>query len=146
MDKNKSPKTDEDIVREFESLFNSAPEPSTNEELAEILYDAGYDLEALKAKGLEFVNNLIANNWRFVTSDEIDKAATKINKMPIRDGWDRNHLLGAIQKISKALASGGGDPVLAFRNLEKLTNGDLASVLQELEYEANAKGIELDLN
>ena len=146
MDKHKSPKTDVDIVREFESLFNSAPEPNTNEEVAEILHDAGYDLETLQAKGLEFANSLIANNWRFVTSDEIDKAATKINKMPIRDGWDRNRLLEAIRKISKALASGGGEPALAFRNLEKLTNGDLASVLQELEYEASAKGIEMDLN
>lgn len=145
MDKNKSPKTDEEIVREFESLFHKLPEPETNEEIEKILYDAGYDMKDLQTKGLEFVNNLIANNWRFVTSDEIDDAAKIINEIPFRDSWTRSHLLDAIQKVSQALGQSGKEPVLAYRNLGKLADADLAAILQELEYKASAKGIKLSL-
>jgi hypothetical protein len=146
MEKNRPQKTDEEIVREFDRLFDEVPEPDTNEEIKEILVDAGYDPKTLKIKGVEFVNNLIANNWRFITSDEIDEAAKRINEIPFRDSWNRSQLLKAIQIASEALALGGTEPVLAFRNLEKLTDIDLASVLQELEYKADAKGIKLDLN
>jgi hypothetical protein len=146
MDKNKSLKTDEEIVGEFDRLFDEIPEPDTNEEIEEVLVDASYDLMTLRAKGLEFVNNLIANNWRFVTSEEIDEEAKRVNETPFRDSWGRNRLLEAIQKVLEALAPIGVEPVLAFRNREKLTDTDLASILQELEYKANTKGIKLDLD
>lgn len=146
MDENKSKKTDVDIAGEFDHLFDEISEPETNEETDTYLVDAGYDLTTLKAKGLEFVNNLIANNWRFVTTDEVDEAAKKISEIPFRGSWNRNQLLKAIQKVSESLALGGAEPVLAFRNLEKLPDVDLASILQELEYKASVKGINLDLN
>ena len=146
MDKSKPHKTDEEIVREFDRLFIEIPEPSTDEEIKNYLNDTGYDLEDLKTKGLEFVNNLMANNWRFVTSEELDDVSAEINKIPLREGWDRNQLLQAIQKALEILSQGGGEPVLAFRKLEKLTDADLASVLQELEYKASAKRLKLDLD
>lgn len=145
MDKNKSQKTDEEIVREFESLFHKLPEPETGEEIEKILNDAGYDVKDLQTKGLEFANNLMANNWRFVTSDEIDDAAKRINEIPFRNSWTRSHLLDAIQKVSQALGPSGKEPVLAHRNLGKLADADLAAILQELEYKASMKGIKLNL-
>ncbi|MBN1454314.1 MAG: hypothetical protein JW963_25075 [Anaerolineales bacterium] len=145
MDKNKPHKADEDIVREFDRLFDEIPEPSTDEEIENYLIDSGYNIDDLKVKGLEFIRDLIANNWRFTTSDEIDKEATEINKIPLREDWERNRLLQAIRKASEILTQSGGEPVLAFRNLENLTERDLASVLQELEYKANSKGVKLDL-
>ena len=146
MDKNKSYKTDEEIVREFNQLFEKIPEPSSDEEIKNYLNNAGYNLDDLKTKGLEFANNLMANNWRFITPEELDNVSAKINKIPIREGWDRTQLLRAIQKALETLSQGGKEPVLAFRKLEKLTDTDLTSVLQELEYKVNEKGLKLDLD
>ena len=146
MDKNRPHKTDEDIVREFDHLFEEIPEPNTDEEIENYLIDAGYDIEDLKVKGSEFTRNLMANNWRFVTFEEIDEEAAEINKIPLREDWERNRLLQAIRKASEILTQRGREPVLAFRNLENLTDRDLASVLQELEYKAISKGVKLDLS
>jgi hypothetical protein len=64
--------------------------------------------------------------------------------IPLRESWGRDRLLQAIRQASTALAYGGKKPELAFRNLDSLTDKDLASMLQELEHEANEKGIKLD--
>ncbi len=41
---------------------------------------------------------------------------------------------------------GGAEPHFAFRNLDELTETDLATILQELEYKAHMNGIGLDLD
>ncbi|MBI4762930.1 MAG: hypothetical protein HRF47_09090 [Chloroflexota bacterium] len=146
MDENKSKRSDLDIANEFDRLFNEIPEPETDEEIREFLVESGYDPEALKAQGREFVHNLIATNWRFVSSNEIDEAVTKIDEVPTRKEWSRSQLTKAIQKLSAALTIGGKQPSLAFRNLEELTDSDLAVILQELEYKARASGVDFDLS
>jgi len=146
MDKNKPQRGDEDIAREFDSLFDNIPEPDTTEEIEAYLLDAAYDYEALQANGLHFVNNLLEDNWRFVSSAEIDEAAAQINRTPLRKQWDRYRLVDTIRKVSEALSAAGETPVLAFRNQAELTDADLASVLQELEYKANLKGIQIDID
>ncbi|MDL1944586.1 hypothetical protein FBQ99_19835 [Chloroflexi bacterium CFX2] len=146
MDENKSKRSDLDIANEFDRLFNEIPEPETDEEIREFLVESGYDPEALKAQGREFVHNLIATNWRFVSSNEIDEAVTKIDEVPTRKEWSRSQLTKAIQKLSAALTIGGKQPSLAFRNLEELTDSDLVVILQELEYKARASGVDFDLS
>lgn len=146
MDENKSKRSDLDIANEFDRLFNEIPEPETDEEIREFLVESGYDPEALKAQGREFVHNLIATNWRFVSSNEIDEAVTKIDEVPTRKEWSRSQLTKAIQKLSAVLTIGGKQPSLAFRNLEELTDSDLAVILQELEYKARASGVDFDLS
>ncbi|MBI3340157.1 MAG: hypothetical protein HY022_08505 [Chloroflexi bacterium] len=146
MDENKSKRTDLEIANEFNRLFDEIPEPETDEEILEFLVESGYDPETLKTQGGEFINNLIATNWRFVSSNDIDEAVTKIDDVPIRKEWSRGQLTNAIQKLSASLAFGGKQPSLAFRNLEELTDSDLAVILQELEYKARASGIDFDLS
>lgn len=146
MDENKSKRTDLEIANEFDRLFDEIPEPETDEEIWEIVVDAGYDFETLRTQGKEFVNKLIATNWRFISSDEIDEAVMKIDEVPIRKEWNRGQLTDAIQKLSAVLALGGTEPALAFRNLEELTDSDLAVILQELEYKARTNGIGFDLS
>ncbi|WKZ45872.1 MAG: hypothetical protein QY302_08765 [Anaerolineales bacterium] len=146
MDENKSKRTDLEIANEFDRLFDEIPEPETDEEIWEFLVESGYDPESLKNQGREFVNNLIATNWRFVSSNEIDEAVTKIDEVPTRKEWSRGQLTNAIQKLSAALAIGGKQPSLAFRNLEELTDSDLTVILQELEYKARASGVDFDLS
>ena len=145
MEENKAKRTDVEIAKDFEQLFDEIPEPETNEEVTAYLIEAGYDPEVLKAQGTEFVANLIANNWRFISSEETDKATARINEIPLRKDWNRSQLTNAIEKVSSALAVRGGQPAMAFRNLEELTDADLAIILQELEYKAHISGIDLEL-
>lgn len=146
MDENKSKRTDLEIANDFDRLFDEIPEPETDEEIRALLIEAGYNLETLRTQGIEFVNDLMANNWRFASSNEIEDTITKIDEMPIRNGWNRGQLTTAIQKLSEALAHVGRQPSLAFRNLEELTESDLATILQELEYKARTNGIDFDLS
>jgi hypothetical protein len=145
MEENKAKRSDVEIAKDFEQLFDEIPEPETNEEVTAYLIEAGYDPEVLKAQGVEFVANLIANNWRFISSEETEEATAKINEIPLRKHWNRSQLTNAIEKISSALALHGRQPVMAFRNLEELTDADLAIILQELEYKAYISGIDLEL-
>lgn len=146
MDEDKSKRTDLDIASEFDRLFDELSEPGSDEEVRAYLEEIGYDVEKLKAEGAAFVKDLIASNWRFANLREIHEAAAKINEIPMRKGWDRHKLTTAIEKISSALSSGGAHPSLAFRNLDELTDADLATILQELEYKARNSGITLDLD
>ena len=146
MEKNKSYRTDSDIAFEFDHLFAEIPEPSSQEDVRAYLLEADYDVEKLKAEGEAFARELIASNWRFVNPQDIRAAASKINEVPIRMGWDRHQLDAAIKKVSVALGSGGTQLSLAFRNLDELTDTDLKIILQELEYKARDNGISLDLD
>jgi hypothetical protein len=146
MDENKSKRTDLDIASEFDRLFDEVPEPVTDEEIKTFLEEAGYDVEKLKADGAAFVNNLIASNWRFANLRDMRDAAAEINEVPVRKEWDRLRLTEAIEKVFAALRSVGAQPDYAFRNLDELTDTDLATILQELEYTARNNGIPVDLD
>ena len=146
MDEDKSKRTDLEIASEFDHLFDEIPEPDTDEEVRAFLEESGYDVEKLKAEGVAFVRDLIARNWRFASLRDMHAAATAINEVPVRIGWDRRRLTEAIEKVAAVLRSGGAQPSFAFRNLDELTDADLATILQELEYTARDTGIELDLD
>jgi hypothetical protein len=144
VDDNRAKRTDLEIANAFDVLFDETPAPESNEEIQAFLAEAVYDLEILRAQGVELVNNLIASNWRFVSSDEINGAESGIDEVPVRKEWNRDQLTTAIQELSAVLALGGTQPSLAFRNLRELTDSDLATILQELEYKARSSGINLD--
>lgn len=146
MDEDKSKRTDLDIASEFDRLFDEIPGPDSDEEVRTYLEEAGYDIEKLKAEGVAFVNDLIASNWRFANLRDIHDVAAEINEVPVRKGWDRRRLTAAIEKLSAVLSSNGAQPSLAFRNLDELTDTDLATILQELEYKARNCSITLDLD
>jgi hypothetical protein len=146
MDENKSKRTDLDIASEFDRLFNQVPEPVTDAEIKTFLEETGYDVEKLKADGAAFINDLIASNWRFANLRDMRDAAAKINEVPVRKGWNHHRLTEAIEKVSAALRTVGTQPNLAFRNLDELTDTDLAIILQELEYTARSSGISVDLD
>ena len=145
MEPNKSKKTDLEIASDFDSLFNEIPEPQTDEEIQAFLADAGYDIQVLKVRGRDFANDLMASNWRFVSPEELNQVSAQINEVPLRLDWSRERLMVAFQKIMSQLASAGMKPRLGFRNQEQLTELDLATILQELEYQARQNGIEPDL-
>lgn len=145
MDENRSKRTDLDIAREFDRLFDEIPEPDSQEDVLTYLSEAGYDFEKLKLEGLAYINELISSNWRFADSREINEAAAEIDELPLRTTWDRGQLIAAIKKLSAALSSSSTQLSLEFRNLNELTDTDLATVLQELEYKARVEGIDIDL-
>jgi hypothetical protein len=146
MNDNKSKRTDIDIASEFDRLFEEVPEPSTDEEVRTFLEEAGYDVEKLKNAGTRFVKDLIASNWRFANLQDMHDASKEINAIPLRKEWNHNQITTAIKKISAALGTTGTQPALAFRNLDELSDSDLITILQELEYTARQNGIPTDLD
>jgi len=145
MEPNKSKKTDLEIASAFDSLFNETPEPETDEEIQVFLADAGYDIQTLGARGRDFVNDLMAGNWRFVSPEELNQVSAQIDEVPLRLDWSKERLIAAVQKIMSQLTSAGMQPRFGFRNQEQLTESDFATILQELEYQARKNGIEPDL-
>lgn len=141
MKENNAKRTDLDIASDFDALFNQIPEPTSEQEISDYLVEAGYDVDKLKANGKSFVDNLIANNWRFRRPQVIQEEAKIINAIPLRENLGHEQLVAAIKRIKNAL-----DPQLslAFRNLDELTDQDLRSILQELEYKANENGVSID--
>lgn len=141
MKENNAKRTDLDIASDFDALFNQIPEPTSEQEISDYLVEAGYDVDKLKANGKSFVDNLMANNWRFRDPQVIQEAAKKINAIPLRENLGHEQLVATIKRLKNAL-----DPQLslAFRNLDELTDQDLRSILQELEYRANENGVSID--
>ncbi len=146
MNDNKSKRTDVDIASEFDRLFDEIPEPNTEEEIRAFLEEANYDIEKLKTAGAIFVRDLIASNWRFANIQDMHDVAEEINAVPLRKGWNRDQITSAIKKITIALGTTGTQPALAFRNLDRLSDSDLITILQELEYTARQNGITTDLD
>jgi hypothetical protein len=144
MSANKLQKNDSEISSEFDSLFSEIPEPTSDEDISNYLLEAGYDIVKLKTEGLSFVKGLIADNWRFIDMENVNVPKTKLNEIPLHNNWDRTQLFAAIGKISNLLGSGEVGISLSFRNLEELSNADLAIILQELEYKALANGFSLN--
>ena len=145
MEPNKPKKADLEIASDFDSLFNEILEPQTDEEIQAFLADAGYDIQVLRARGRDFVNDLMASNWRFVSPEEINQVSAQIDEVPLRLDWSKERLIAAVQKIMSQLTSAGMQPRFGFRNQEQLTESDFATILQELEYQARKNGIEPDL-
>jgi len=146
MNDNKSKRTDVVIASEFDRLFDEIPEPNSEEEIRTFLEEANYDVEKLKTTGAIFVRDLIASNWRFANIQDMHDIAKEINAVPLRKEWNRDQITSAIKKITTALGTTGTQPALAFRNLDRLSDSDLLTILQELEYTARQNGITTDLD
>jgi hypothetical protein len=143
MKENNTKRTDLDIASDFDALFTDISEPASDQEISDYLMEAGYDMDKLKANGKILIDNLLTNNWRFRNPQVIHEAVKKINAIPLRENLGHEQLIAAIKQLKNAI-----DPQLSmvFRNLDELTDQDLRSILQELEYKANENGKTLDLD
>ena len=130
-------KSDREIAKKFDELFNSLPEFVTDEEINIFLIESGYDPKSLEEMGREFAAKLINRNWRYKSDEYLDKEASMIRFAPPHIGKGKDWLIRIIQ------INAPNDFQFANRNFQDLTEEDLISILQEIESYLLKKGKKL---
>jgi len=143
-------KNTEKSINELEKLFLLDLLPETIEEAQEILADAEIDTTELKEKGREIFRNILAefdDDWRNISKEVLKSETSEILKRQFRTDLSRESLLDKIRGATQALTARGLSTTLsagvAHRNLDKVSDLDLAYLLRQLEYIAEQAGIDL---
>ncbi len=137
MDKRRPVETSEDLVRAFADLFDEI-EPETPDEIDAVIREAGFDPDEMEARIRAATEQALARsplNWRNRTSQELESERDRVARA-VRPG-DRAGLIEAIKALTRQVS---GQIAYAYRNLESMTDEDLAGLLSNLEYLASQKG------
>jgi hypothetical protein len=130
--------TYKDLLRAMDQLFEEV-NPETSEEVDAYLRKAGYDPRVVGEKYKALALSAIAKanqQEKEVEGMATKEALEKLNQTPTFQGLSRKEVIerignfrarGKNTMISQTMAS-------AYRNLDDITDEDLASVLQELTY------------
>ncbi len=140
-------KTDEELARALDELFDEIPPPKTPEEVDAVLREAGFDPHEVATRMEALAERALANsplNWRN-RDQEMEEARTQLGRPSSIPRRTRSEILTAIQQILTQLGGEQRELVTAhFRNLEQATDEDLASLLAELEFLADQQGKQID--
>ena len=141
------PRTDEELVRVFDHLFDQT-EPQTPEEVDAILREAGYDPDEVAARMDEVAQRALAEsplNWRTRAGAQEAEAVAQLKGFVSTARGNRTEILAAIEQVLTQLAPKQRESLAAhFRSLDQATDADLASLLGELEYLLTKKSEGLD--
>lgn len=140
MDKQKKPESYEDLVDALANLFDEVG-PETLEEVDAILAEAGYD----PAEVAERMNAIARHakldsplNWRNRALKGIRDERVRLESLERPTVKGRIEIIAAIQELIRRIRGEQYKLVGAhFRNLERASDNDLASLLSQLEYLAN---------
>jgi len=131
------PKTDEELVRVFDYLFDQT-EPQTPEEVDAVLREAGCDPGEVAARMDEVAQRALAEsplNWRNRARAQHEEAVAQLKSSLSSARGNRTEVLAAIEQVLTQLAPKQRESLTAhFRSLDQATDADLASLLGELEY------------
>jgi hypothetical protein len=137
--KKKRIETNQDLVNVLADLFDEINENTdfSEQELDEILHEAGYDPSEVAIKAQTVIEDALANsplNWRNRAQQELEETRTRFQQMEINTPSDRVELLEAIQQILDQLGGTHKQALAHFRNFESTSDEDLASMLVELRF------------
>jgi hypothetical protein len=130
--------TDRDVAEAFETLFDETLLPESREEAEEIILEAGIDPEKWDNEMNIMVQKLLRDsplNWRNIAQEEIFNIVSDLENIPKRVNKTIQELWELIDKALEELYPSKQNIPVAYRNLEEVTKEDLASLLQELEYQ-----------
>jgi hypothetical protein len=131
------PRTNEELVRVFDYLFQQT-EPQTPDEVDAVLRDAGYDPDELAARVHDVAERALAEsplNWRKRASAQYQEAIAQLKQFLSTPRGKRSETLAGIQQALLELPPNQQAALTAhFRSLDQATDADLASLLGELEY------------
>lgn len=136
MSTRKGPRTDQEFVEAFEHLLYDH-EPETSEEVDAFLRSEGLDPEDIAANGRAFVQKALALsplNWRNHVADR-QRAKEELDAHKVSPTLPRDVLLATIKKFLSGLSPQQiAQAGVQYRNLERVADDDLRSLLAELEY------------
>jgi hypothetical protein len=136
MAETRPPETSKDLVEAFASLFNEV-EPETPEEIDAVLRDAGHDLHEVAARMKAIAEKAIADsplNWRERAKKDLPVALVRLKQFSLTATHDRTTIAGAIHELIAQLGAEVQPAFAHFRNLDSVSDEDLASLLADLEY------------
>jgi hypothetical protein len=141
MKKGRGLETNEDLTQAFARFFDvDTDEPETVEEIDAGLRELGYDPDEVGVRMKAAAERALADsplNWRNRAQKELEDERVKIGRFTVACPDNRLGLIGAIQRLA---GQAPGQAVYANRNLESMTDEDLASLLSDLEYLITQKG------
>ncbi len=130
------PRTDEELVRVFDHLFDQT-EPQTPEEIDAVLREAGYDPDEVAARMYEVAQRALVEsplNWRTRAGAQQAEAVAQLKRFLSTARGNRTEILAGIEQVLAQLAPKQRESLTAqFRSLDHVTEADLASLLGELE-------------
>ena len=138
MNKRRPVETSEDLVRAFADLFDEI-EPETPEEIDAVLHEADLYLDEMGTRMKTATEQALAKsplNWRNRASRELEDERARIAHFETARPGDRACLIEAIKRLTGQVPR---QITYAYRNLDSMTDEDLASLLSNLEYLASQK-------
>lgn len=148
MSENRSDPRDEKIIDAFSELLDLDLLPASIDEAEEILRSTNTDIEELNRKSLFVLRELLKefeDDWRNVSNEEISSISTNLDRIPLDLSSERETLIQSIQNLITNITSHNKEalvsPGLAWRNLDKQSNEDLARLLRKLKFIANELGV-----
>lgn len=128
-------KTSKDLLQVLADLFDEIG-PETPEEIDATLREAGYDPDQVGARMAAAAERAIAQsplNWRNRARQEREAAERKLSGFDSRAPQRRNDLLAEIRRLGDLLGPRQAVAV-QYRNLDDIPDGDLESLLADLQY------------
>ena len=133
--------TNEDMMRALFEFFQE-DDPETLEAANAALREAGYDPDAIGARMHTAAERTLAEspfNWRNRAPRELEDERTRMRQSSAAVPGNRAAMIGAIEKLAAQL---GRQLTYAYRNLDSVTDEDLADLLADLEYLASRQHTE----
>lgn len=139
MKKHKAVETDQDLINALADLFDEVNKNATfsEEEVDITLREAGYDPEQVVKNMQTIADQALANsplNWRNRAPKELKEAKAKLQAMSTDRPLNKVELKKSIQQLLDQLSNPQKQAFAHFRNFESMSDEDLASLLNELEF------------
>jgi hypothetical protein len=148
MTERKPIRSEEELVRAFDQLFDEIPAPKTRDEIDDYIRDAGINPDEFGAHIREITGYALKVsplNWRNRSQGEINRARATLNKIIQLAGQNREELLSKIDKVMDKIAAVNPSlSTIQYRNRAELSAEDLTSLLEELLFVAEQSNIDIN--
>ena len=136
MTERRSMGTYEELTRVLADLFDEVG-PDTPEEVDAVLVEAGYDPDEVGRQMQTFAEQAMANspvNWRNRAQQELAAERALYERTAPTPSGSREDIISGIRHLISQMGRRPSQVFAYHRNLEEMSDEDLASVLSDLEY------------
>ena len=136
MTERRSMGTYEELTRVLADLFDEVG-PDTPEEVDAVLVEAGYDPDEVGRQMQAIAEQAMANspvNWRNRAQQELAAERARYERTASTPSGSREDMISGIRHLISQMGQRPSQVFAYHRNLEDMSDEDLASLLSDLEY------------
>lgn len=148
MSDQKSDRTGKELLEALNHLFSEV-DPQTSEEIAAVIKVGGYDPDAFAMRIKAVAEQAMSNsplNWRNKARIELEQERKRLKAHAVRDDRGRDFLLKRVKTLLEKYSGVTGFAYAHHRNLDKASDDDLLSLIEELEHLSGLEKPEDDEN